>query len=130
MGEVGAGLGDRVGVTDGTMVGDTVELDGASVTDDGTTVGSNEGTDAVGETLGTIVGVTLGTTVGVTVGGFKGTNVGVCVGTRVGVKVPTAGAVVGTADGTFVAVLALNEFAVHCIFVSATVGPHDDVPVA
>jgi hypothetical protein len=52
-----------------------------------------------------------------------------CVGSAVGVFVgiPLVGDNAGDTDGA--RVVTVKEFIVHCIFVSAAVGPHDDVPV-
>lgn len=110
------------------VVGAIVDVVGAEVIADGVAVGDNDGVDVVGAAVGALVGITLGVGVGTVVGTLVGTAVGSCVGARDGAVVPTVGATVGVAEGDFV--VTVNEFAVHCIFVSAAVGPHDDVPVA
>jgi hypothetical protein len=62
------------------------------------------------------------------VGALDGVIEGDCVGLRVGDAVDIVGDMLGERDGAFV--VAVNEYDVHCIFVSAAVGPQLEVPVA
>ncbi len=90
----------------------------------GVNVGANVGGNVGGLEGVAVVSIGIGARVGILEGAIEGD----CVGLRDGIDVRPIGAFVGERDGAFV--VAVNEYDVHCIFVSAAVGPQLEVPVA